>query len=427
LSSGNRTFSFTGQDDNDKIRRFFSLKGMVPFMSSRRPTCVEINLDALRHNLDQASRQAGEGRQVLAVVKADAYGHGAARVAMALQDAGADLFGVAMVEEGMDLRRAGVTRPVLVLGGIYPGQEAAILQHELTPALFDLQTAHRLDRFFFQAGRVCPFHLKVDTGMGRVGFRPEELETVLRELAGLRSLFMEGVISHLALADEPEHPFTDEQLLRFRAALERVRNAGFSPHLIHLSNSAALFSREVPECNLVRPGIVLYGGLPSAVFAGRLDLQPVMSFRTSVVQVKEVPAGTGVSYNHRFVAERPTILAAIPVGYADGYSRHLSCKAEVLVRGRRARVAGTVCMDWTLIDVTDIPGVVVGDEVTLLGRDNGQVITAEEWAEKVGTISYEVFCQVSKRVPRIYKESGIRTQESGDPEIRNLKNLIPET
>jgi alanine racemase len=238
---------------------------------------------------------------------------------------------------------------------------------------------------------------------------------------------MEGVISHLALADEPEHPFTDEQLLRFRAALERVRNAGFSPHLIHLSNSAALFSREVPECNLVRPGIVLYGGLPSAVFAGRLDLQPVMSFRTSVVQVKEVPAGTGVSYGHRFMAERPTTLAAIPVGYADGYSRHLSCKAEVLVRGRRARVAGTVCMDWTLIDVTDIPGVVVGDEVTLLGRDNGQVITAEEWAETVGTISYEVFCQVSKRVPRIYKESGSRNQESGDPKIRNLKNLIPET
>jgi alanine racemase len=242
--------------------------------------------------------------------------------------------------------------------------------------------------------------------MGRVGFRPEELETVLRELAGLRSLSMEGVISHLALADEPEHPFTDEQLQRFRAALERVRNAGFSPQLIHLSNSAALFSRDVPECNMVRPGIVLYGGLPSAVFAGRLDLQPVMSFRTSVVQVKEVPAGTGVSYGHRFMAERPTTLAAIPVGYADGYSRHLSCKAEVLVRGRRARVAGTVCMDWTLIDVTDIPGVVVGDEVTLLGRDNGQVITAEEWAEKVGTISYEVFCQVSKRVPRIYCGEG---------------------
>ena len=375
-------------------------------MSARRPTCVEINLNALRHNFDQARRQAGAGRKVLAVVKADAYGHGAGRVAMALQDAGADLFGVAMAEEGKELRRAGVARPVLVLGGIYPGQEEAILRHELTPALFDLQAARRLDRFFLRAGKTCPFHLKIDTGMGRVGFRPEELETVLGELAGLRSLSMEGIISHLALADEPEHPFTDEQLRRFRSSLEGIRAAGFSPDHIHLSNSAALFSRDVPECNMVRPGIVLYGGLPSAAFAGRLDLQPVMSFRTSVVQVKEVPAGTGVSYGHRFVAERPTTLAAIPVGYADGYSRHLSCKGEVLVRGRRARVAGTVCMDWTLIDVTDIPGVAVGDEVTLLGRDNGSAITAEEWAEKVGTISYEVFCQVSKRVPRIYCGEG---------------------
>jgi alanine racemase len=152
----------------------------------------------------------------------------------------------------------------------------------------------------------------------------------------------------------------------------------------------------------VRPGIVLYGGLPAACFAGRIDLRAVMSFRTSVAQVKKVPAGTGVSYGHRFVAERPTVLAAVPVGYADGYSRLLSNCGEILIRGKRARVAGTVCMDWTLIDVTDIPGVEVGDEVTLLGRDNGQSITAEEWAERIGSISYEVFCQVSKRVPRIY-------------------------
>lgn len=218
-------------------------------------------------------------------------------------------------------------------------------------------------------------------------------------------------MSHLAVADEPDHPFTDEQLRLFRAGLTRIRQAGFSPTCIHLSNSAALFSRDVPECNLVRPGIVLYGGLPAPSFAGRLDLKPVMSFRTSVAQVKTVPSGTGVSYGHRFVAGRPTTLAAIPVGYADGYSRHLSNLGEVLIRGRRARVAGTVCMDWTLLDVTDIPGVKFGDEVTLLGRDNGNQVTAEEWAEKVGTISYEVFCQISKRVPRIYKDSGSRNQD----------------
>jgi alanine racemase len=367
-----------------------------------RPTYVEIDLAALQHNLGQARQQAGNGRRILAVVKADAYGHGAVRVAQALERAGADLFGVAIVEEGVELRRAGITRPILVLGGIYPGQEDELFRHDMVPTLFDPEAARRLDARAGAAGRVLPFHLKIDTGMGRIGFRPEELPFLLEELGGLKNLVMEGLISHLALADDPQHPFTDEQAERFRACLAEVRRAGFAPRYVHLSNSAALFSREIPECNLVRPGIVLYGGLPAPCFAGRIDLRPVMSFRTSVAQVKKVPVGTGVSYGHRFVAERPTVLAAIPVGYADGYSRLLSNCGEVLIRGKRARVAGTVCMDWTLVDVTDIPGVEAGDEVTLLGRDNGQSITAEEWAERIGSISYEVFCQVSKRVPRIY-------------------------
>ena len=367
-----------------------------------RPTYVEIDLAALQHNFLQARRQAGDGRQLLAVVKADAYGHGAARVAPALQQAGADLFGVAMVEEGLELRRAGVSRPILVLGGVYPGQEEELLAHDLVPVVFDLDTARRLDALATADGRQVTYHLKLDSGMGRLGFRPEELPEVLDVLAGLKGLVMDGLISHLAVADDPENPFTSEQAEIFRSALSCVRQAGFAPRHIHLSNSAALFSRQFPECNLVRPGIVLYGGLPAPCFAKRLDLQPVMSFRTSVAQVKKVPAGTGVSYGHRFVAKRSTTLAAIPVGYADGYSRHLSNVGEVLIRGRRVPVAGTVCMDWTLIDVTDIPQVQVGDEVTLLGRDNGQSINAEEWAQRIDTISYEVFCQVSKRVPRVY-------------------------
>jgi alanine racemase len=380
-------------------------------MSGHRPTHVEIDLDALKHNFRQARLQAGDQRRVLAVVKADAYGHGAARVAPALQRCGADIFGVAMVEEGVELRRAGISQPILVLGGIYPGQEKAILRHRLIPALFDLGVARRLDAVARAEGFISPYHLKIDTGMGRIGFRPEELERVLPELSSLKGLAMEGVISHLAVADQPDHLFTGEQVARFRASLREVRNAGFAPEYIHLSNSASLFADDFPEANLVRPGIVLYGGLPAECLAGRLDLRPVMSFRTSVVQVKEVPAGTGVSYGHRFRATRPTVLAAIPVGYADGYSRHLSCRGEVLLRGRRAPVAGTVCMDWTMLDVTDIPGVQVGDEVTLLGRDNGEVITAEEWAARIGTISYEIFCQVSKRVPRIYKEVQAEIEE----------------
>ena len=367
-----------------------------------RPTYVEIDLAALQHNFRQARHQAGDGCALLAVVKADAYGHGADRVAPALQQAGADLFGVAMVEEGVELRRVRVSRPILVLGGVYPGQETELLAHELVPVIFEMETARRLNALALASGRKLLYHLKLDSGMGRLGFRAEELPATLGALAELPGLVMDGLISHLAVADDPTHPFTAEQAGLFREALSLVRAAGFTPRYIHLSNSAALFSQQFPECNLVRPGIALYGGLPAPDFAERLDLRPVMSFRTAVAQLKEVPAGTGVSYGHRFVAGRSTRLAAIPVGYADGYSRQLSNVGEVLIRGRRARVAGTVCMDWTLIDVTDIPQVEVGDEVTLLGSDNGQSITAEEWAQRIDTINYEVFCQVSKRVPRFY-------------------------
>ena len=336
------------------------------------------------------------------MVKADAYGHGAAHVATALQDAGVQMFGVAIVDRRRRFARgrgglpdSGAWRTISRSGG-----RASALQSD--PELFfDINVARRLNRLAISAEVVLPFHLKLDTGMSRVGFRPEDLPGALKQLASLSGLRMDGLFSHLAMADEPEDAINQQQVATFRSCLALVRQAGFAPRYIHLSNSAALLTREVPECNLSRPGILLYGGLPSPAFAGRFDLRPVMSFRTRVAQVRRVPEGTGVSYGHRFVAKRPTDLAVIPVGYADGYSRHLSNVGEVLVRGQRARVVGTVCMDWTMIDVTDIPGVMVGDEVTLLGCDNGQCISADEWAQRIGTISYEVFCQFSKRVPRV--------------------------
>lgn len=373
-------------------------------MLGHRPTYVEIDLAAIRHNLREVRRRVGGERKILAVVKADAYGHGASRVGPALEAAGADLFGVAIVEEGIELRTAGVTKPILVLGGVYPGQELSLLQHNLTPCLFDLDSARRLDAIAASAGVIWPFHLKVDTGMGRIGLHPQGLAGVLPQFAALAHLRLDGVISHLALADDPAHPLTGEQIAAFHAILAQVRAAGFTPQHLHLGNSAAIFSRDIPECNVVRPGIVLYGGVPAESLAGALDLRPVMSFRSRIALLKSVDAGTGISYGHRYRVERPSLIASVPVGYADGYSRQLTNRGEVLVRGRRAPVAGTVCMDWIMVDVTDIPGVAAGDEVTLLGRDNGHIISAEEWAARVGTISYEVFCHVSKRVPRIYKD-----------------------
>jgi alanine racemase len=367
-----------------------------------RPTRVEIDCDALRFNLAQVRRTVGTGCEILAVVKADAYGHGAAGVAPVLAAAGADQFGVALVGEGMALRRYGVRQPVVVLGGVFAGEEAAVIEHDLQPALYDLDTARRLDAAARHADCRIACHLKVDTGMGRLGFRPEALTDVLTALQQLPGLELRGLATHLALADEPAQPFTAQQFHRFQQVVAQVRAAGFAPRYTHIANSAAVYSCELAGCNLVRPGISLYGGLTGTPFEQTVPQRPVMRFISQVAQLKEVPPGEGVSYAHRFVTSRPSLLAAVPVGYADGYNRLLTSCGEVLIRGRRAPVAGTVCMDWILIDVTAIPGVAVGDQVTLLGRDGDECISAAEWADKIGTITYEVFCNISKRVPRIF-------------------------
>jgi len=371
-------------------------------MTAKRPTRAEIDLQALLHNHRDARRLAGPEREVLAVVKADAYGHGAVPVARCLEAAGTRWFGVALVEEGIELRRAGLQGEILVFGSIFPGQEAAVLEQRLTPFLFDLDVARRLQQAAAAAGVRLPVHLKLDTGMGRVGFRPEELPAALAELKTLTALDIRGVLSHLALADDLASPVTAEQRALFQQMLGQVEAAGFTPRWRHISNSAGLVGPELAECNLVRQGISLYGGQPGDGFADTLDLRPVLSLKTAVAQVRRLPAGSGVSYGHRFVTERPTTLAVLPVGYADGYNRLFTNRGTVLIHGRRAPIAGTVCMDWILADVTGIPCVAAGDEAVLLGAQGRERISAEEWAELLNTINYEVFCRIGARVPRVY-------------------------
>ncbi len=365
-----------------------------------RPTRVEIDLAALRHNFQEVQRTVGDSCDVLAVVKANAYGHGVSSVVPALAAAGANMFGVALVEEGIDLRKLGIEQPILILGSFFPGQESELLEYQLTPVLYTLDCARRLDHAARDAERSVDYHLKVDTGMGRLGFRVDRLGEVLPALKNLQNLNMTGLMSHLAVADEPERSLTASQCDAFAAVVETVEQAGFNPRYRHIANSAGIYSRELNGCNLVRPGISLYGGLTGGPFDHQFTQQPVMRFVSQVAQLKEIPAGEGVSYGHRFVTSRDSRIAAVPVGYADGYNRLLTNCGEVLIRGRRVPVAGTVCMDWILVDVTDLPDVQIGDDVTLLGRDGDEVITAEEWADKVGSITYEVFCNISKRVPR---------------------------
>lgn len=369
-------------------------------MYAHRPTHVDIDLAALQHNYNVIRQQMGTDCQMLAVVKADAYGHGAVPVAQTLEQSGADLLGVAIAEEGLELRQAGIELPILMLGGPWPGQEEILINHDLQVAVFEAEQLLRLQAAADRLNKSCYCHLKIDTGMGRLGVRLEGLTELLEVLSRCSRLCLSGVMTHFALADCPQQPLTTKQLDCFEQALAQVRHAGFNPRYVHAANSAATFVAADDNCNLVRPGIALYGGQPFA--DRRLPLQPVMSFRTEIAHLKRLPAGSGVSYGHQFVAQRSSIIAAIPVGYADGYNRLLSNRGTVLVRGQRVPVAGTVCMDWTLLDVTDVDGVCAGDVVTLLGCDGEECIAAEQWAEQVGTISYEVFCQISKRVPRHY-------------------------
>ncbi len=371
-----------------------------------RPTIAEIDLEALRHNFAEVRKAAGEGCGILAVVKADAYGHGFMDVATLLDREGVTAFGVAFLAEGIQLRKSGIDRPILILGGVYPGQEKKCVGFNLSTTVFSLEQARLLDAVAGRLYRKAKLHVKIDTGMGRLGIDHAEAADFFRELREMRNIELEGIISHFASADELDEDgslYTAGQIKLFSGVLAGCRELGFEPRYIHIANSAALFSRELPFCNLARPGIVLYGALPSGDFSGRLEVKPVMRLLSRIAMLKTVAPGTNISYARRYTATEPRLIASVPVGYADGYPRSLTNRGLVIVRGVRVPVVGTICMDWFMADVTDVPGVAVGDEVTLLGCDReGNCIRAEELAEKAGTIPYEIFCGISKRVPRVY-------------------------
>ncbi len=337
---------------------------------------------------------------VLAVVKANAYGHGAGPVSQTLLAAGARQLGVATMEEGLALRSAGVTAPILVMGGVY--DIPTVQQSALTPVLPSrdaIATAAKL-----ADPRTVPLcvHLKVDTGMSRLGLGPEEALTVLKS-GWPPNLQLEGVMSHLASADEPDGGPAEEQLARFRSFLDAIRTAGLKVPTAHIANSAAILKYPSSYFDLVRPGLMLYGY--SSGPTPSVDLRPVLTWKTRVIQVKRVAKGQPVSYGGTFIAPRPSTLAVLPVGYADGYSRAFSNKGRVLIGGRPAPVVGRVCMDLTIVDVTDHQAVRPGDDAVLLGRQGSATITADDLAAWQNTISYEILCQIGPRVTRVHREA----------------------
>ena len=370
-----------------------------------RPTACYVDLDALRWNFRQVREKIGPGVRVLSVVKADAYGHGAREVARALAAAGSESFGVATLEEGVELRAAGIQSPILVLAGVYPEQLGEFIQHRLTPAICETEAFKQLEKEARRRGVTLNFHLKVDTGMGRIGLPSAEVERWLPEMGQLESLKLEGLFSHFSHAESVEGSYTQSQLKAFQLVLKRLRSAGYNPPWVHLANSAAVITLPSAHFTMVRPGLMLYGAYPSPVMASQVALKPVLSWRTRVLQLKRVPEGSSISYGQIFVTQRESSIATLPVGYADGYPRLLSNRGEVLIRGQRAPVAGRICMDLTMVDVTDIRGVEQGDEVVLLGAQGKAAISADEMARWAETISYEIFTSISDRVPRIHYHS----------------------
>jgi alanine racemase len=374
-----------------------------------RPTWAEISLPALRRNYQRVRSRAGR-RKVMAVVKADAYGHGAVAVARCLAQCGVDWFGVATVEEAVELRQAGIGQPVLLLGGLYMSDPADLIEYGLTPSV---SSTARLDTYAECACRhqkPIDLHLKLDTGMGRLGLPPDRLESFLERYQQMEGLRLKGVFTHLASAEDLIACQTDEQLARFQASLKKMPWFDLDPEWIHISNSTALLARhDLPE-NLVRIGALLYGYSlplicpPGREPAGRPEFEPILTFKSRVVYLKDVPSGAPLSYGAAFHTRRPSRIATVPVGYADGLSRGLSNRGRALINGHCARIVGNISMDLTLLDVTDIPGVMVSDEAVLIGQSDRCSITASEIAEILGTVPYEITCAIGKRVPRIYVE-----------------------
>lgn len=367
-------------------------------MSERfRPTWVEVDLDAIRANVRELKPA---GSDLMAVVKANAYGHGDVEVAAAVVEAGAAWLGVALVEEGVRLRRAGITAPVLVLSELPPGAEAPALEAGLTPTLY---TDGGLERLAAAAsGRTIAVHVKVDTGMHRVGVYPPGATAGFLDRIAARGLHIQGLFTHLARSEEADDPTTREQLDRFREVVERSAEAGHEPALIHAANTGALLRHPGSHLDLVRSGIGIYGLEPGPDTIDGRGLRAALSWRSRVAMVKRLPAGTPTSYGHQYRLAQDAWVATVPVGYADGYSRRLSSRADVLIRGQRCRVAGGVTMDQLIVDCGDLP-VDAGDDVVLLGSQGDETVSAEELGRHAGTINYEIVTRIGPRVPREYR------------------------
>jgi len=363
-------------------------------------TWAEIDLNAILYNLRQIRNLVEpRGAKVLAVVKDNAYGHGALEVAKAIENENIRMFGVATVEEAIQLRQAGVKKPILIFCCILPEQAESVVYHDITQTICDMSICHALSMAARKVSKNAKVHIKVDTGMGRIGVSYDKAIELIKQVINTPNVVIDGIYTHFSSADTDED-YTNYQIDRFNYVLSCLKKDSIHIPIKHSASSSAIINYPSSYYDMVRPGIALYGYSP--FITSKIQLEPSLSFKTRIVYIKEVPAGFSISYGRTYITEKATKVATIAVGYGHGYNRKLSNKAEVIIKGKRAKIIGTICMDQCLCDVTDIPEAVIGDEVILIGKQGDQVITADELASKIGTISYEILCGINANVKRIY-------------------------
>ena len=369
---------------------------------------LKIDLDKICKNINEVIKKVGKDTKVLAIVKGDAYGHGAIEVTKALSEIGTYGFAVATVGEALALRRAGITKPILILDFVFPNQFETIIRNDIMLTVFQYGIAKELNEAAGQMGTTVHIHIKVDTGMGRIGFIPDEdsIDEICR-IAQLPNIEIDGIFTHFACADMTDKTSMNKQYELFKSFVRKLEERGINIPIKHVCNSAAIIDMDDGFLNLVRSGIVTYGLYPSEeVHKENLKIEPAMELHSVVINIKTIHKGDTVSYGSTYVAEKPTVIATIPVGYADGYPRLLSNKGSVLIHGKRAKIVGKICMDQFMVDVTDIPDVSIGDNVTLIGRDGSECITCEEIGDISGRFNYEFLCCITRRVPRVYIRNG---------------------
>ncbi len=371
------------------------------------PTWIEINLDAIAQNVRNIKKLIGKKTELMAVVKGNAYGHDDIEVSSVVLANGATRLAVNRLEEGIALRKAGFTAPILVLGLTLKEQAESLVLYHLTPTVADLEMTEKLSVSAIQMNKISKIHLKVDTGMGRIGIFPSEVLAFIKRVKLLKNVEIEGIFTHFSVAEEKDKSYTEDQFRKFKEVLLALEREGINIPVKHVSNSAALFDLPQMWLDLVRPGIAVYGLYPSAEVRKTVDLIPAQEFKTKIVFLKELPVGESLGYGRSYITKKRTLVATLPVGYADGYNRLLSNQGEVLVRGRRVPIIGRIGMDQCMIDVTSLPSIEVGDEVVLWGRQGNNVITVEEIARKLGTINYEIVHMPDKKgVPKLFIKKG---------------------